>query len=205
MRRAIAVSLCLLVLTAAGGSAVAKYNTGAEGVMGAGASWWRHGNTHGTLYFVDVYDSAGTYGNKPRSYRAWYGEIPCDVGRRDRPVDCNWRKASYHRVKVDSFEIDPLLNTAHVTLHYGDKRGEVTWTGHGDYSDPFFWQSFGEQFAPPYFSHVYASVMAYTGRDAGARGDLFGLDLKRSEFRDAGMADIVYASAGACLSGPFCW
>jgi hypothetical protein len=204
MRRTIAAFLCLLVLAAAGGTAAAQ-GAGTEMVRGAGAYWWQHGASEGTLYLIDVYESVGTFDNDPHGYRAFFGAIPCEVGRRNRPVECKFRRADYQRVKVDSFEIDPLLNSAHVVVHKNGRRGEVTWTGRGDYSEPFIWQSAGDMFAPPYFMHAYAHVMAHTGRDAKATGDLFGLGLTRGQFVDAGMADIVYASAAACLSGPWCW
>ena len=205
MRRTIASFLCLLMLASVGGSAAAQGGAGAEVVTGAGAYWWRHGPSHGTVYLIDVYQSAGTYDNRT-GYRAFFASIPCDVGgRRNRPVDCKFRRADYRRVKVDSFEIDPLLNSAHVVVHDGDRRGEVTWTGRGDYHEPFLWQSAGDFIAPPYFMHVHASAIAFIGRDAKASGDLFGLDLKRGEFLDAGMSDIVFGGASVCLNSPWCW
>ena len=204
MRRIVASVLCFLVLASAGGAAAAPVDAGGETIMGAGSVWWRHGATKGTIYYLDVYDFVGTYARSPHAVRGYFAKISCEVGRRNRPDDCDFRHSTYTRVKVDSLEIDPLMNSAHAVVHLGDRRGEVTWTGHGDYNEPFLWESFGQLFAPPYFGHVYANVIAFTGRDAGARGDIFGLDLKRSEFMDAGLADILFASAGACITGPWC-
>lgn len=205
MRRIVAGFVCLLVLGGAVGGAAAKSGGGAEAVRGAGALWWQHGEKTGTLYFLDVYDALGTYSERPASYRAFFGAIPCKVGRRDRPTGCNWRLTNVRRVRVDSLEIDPLMNSARAVVYSGGKRGVVNWTGRGDYGQPFLWQSVGQFFAPPHFAQAHASVIAYMGRSARARGDLFGLDLKRSEFRGAGMYDIVYANANACLMGPWCW
>jgi hypothetical protein len=205
MRRTIAGVLCLLVLTATGGGAAANPSGGAEAVMGASAAWWRHGATHGTLYYLDVYDFAGTWTNRVTAYRGYFVGIPCEVGKKNRATDCKWRRADVQRVTVDSFEADPLMNSAHAVVHRGNKRGEITWTGRGDYSRPFLWESIGQTFFPPYFGHIYAHVLAMTGRNATARGDLFGLGLKRGEFRGAGLFDMVYASGGACLTGPWCF
>jgi hypothetical protein len=204
MRRIAASVLCLLVLAGAGGSASAKTGGGAETARGAGASWWRHGANHGTLYYLDVSERAGTYGNRATGYRAYFGAMRCDVGRRNYPVNCNWRRGEHHRLKVDSFEIDPLMQSAHVVVHRGARRGEITWTGRGDYGKPLVAQSISESFYPPHFAQAHASVLAVTGRDARAMGDLFGLDLKRKELGGAGMYDIVYAGASACLLGPWC-
>jgi hypothetical protein len=192
------------MVAAVGGSAAADPNGGAEIVRGAAAAWWRHDGGHGTFYFIDVYDWTGTYTNRPTTLRGYFGAMPCDVGRHGRPVDCRWRQTEYHRVKVDSFEIDPLMSSAHALVHYGDKRGEVSWTGRGDYHQPFIWQSLGQLFVPPYWAHAYANATVFMGRGARATGDLFGLRLKRSEFRGASMIDLVFAGAGACLTGPWC-
>ena len=205
MRRTIASVLCLLMLATVGGMTTASANVGGELSRGAGAYWWRHGATHGTLYFFDVYESIGTYGNQPQVDRGFFGSMPCDVGRRNRPVDCKWRQTSFQRIKVDSFDIDPLMNSAHVIVHDGDRRGELTWTGRGDYHEPFLWQSAGDFLAPPYLMHAYAHVIAYTGRNAKVTGDLFGLDLKRGEVMGAGMANVVSGGVSTCFNGPWCW
>jgi hypothetical protein len=203
MRRMVASLVAFLLI---GGlvPAAAQTPAGAELVRGAGAMWWRHDGNTGTLYFVDVYEYTGTYFGDPHATRGFFGTMPCEVGRRNRPADCHFRKAEFRRVKVSSFEIDPLLDSAHAVVRFGDRRGEVTWSGRGDYNPPFMWESVNQFADPPYFAALSASAAVYFGRDASARGDLFGLGLTRKEFLDAGMGNFVFGGAGLCAGGPWC-
>ena len=66
------------------------------------------------------------------------------------------------------------------------------------------WQSVNEFADPPYFAYLSAGLAVFLRRDATVRGDVFGLDLKRNELVDAGLANFVYGGAGACAGGPWC-
>ena len=204
MRRILGGLLSFLLIGGLVPGAAAQTHAGAEVARGASALWWRHNGDTGTLYFLDVYEFTGT-DTRPHMLRGFVGTIPCEVGRRNRPSDCHHRKAEYDRVKVNSFEIDPLLGSAHAVVQKGDRVGEVAWTGRGDFNQPFLWQSVNEFADPPYFAHLSAGVAAFVGRDASARGDLFGLDLKRREFLDAGLVNFLYGGASVCAGGPWCF
>jgi hypothetical protein len=204
MRRMLACVLGLLLLASLGQTAAAKTGAEAETARGAGAVWWRHSGSSGTLYYFDVYDFTSTEEDAPQKFGAFLQQVPCEVGRRGRPDNCDYRAAAFDRVKVDSFEIDPALMSAHALVHLGNRRGEVTWTGQGDYGDPIVFESVNQFLFPPYFVGAGAFAAVIEGRDASARGDLFGLHLTRREFKDAGMATFVYGSARACTGAFFC-
>ena len=160
MRRIVAGLLCFLLVGAWGHAATARTGAGAEALRGAGASWWSHDGESGTLYFLDVYDITGTYRADPHQARAYFGAVACDVGNRDRPRNCDWRHADFSRVKVVSFEIDPVMQSAHAVVRLGNRRGEVTWTGQGEYNRPFLWEHASEFADPPHFAQVGAGVIA---------------------------------------------
>ena len=205
MRRSLISFLCaLLVVPVLGMGASAKTHSGGEVIRIASAHWWRQTDAnHGTYYIFEVYESTSSDVDSPHAARAYLWRVPCGV-KRHRPYRCNFRIRNMQRPKVDSVEIDPLFGSAHATVHLGKLRGEIDWTGHGDYWQPMAFEGVSHWGFLPEFYSASASAMVFAGRDARARGDLFGLDLKRDEFRGGAIFDIVWASAGACVGAPWC-
>jgi hypothetical protein len=204
MRRTIACVLGLLLIAAVAPGAAGKTGAHAETAQGAAAGWWRHSGDHGHLYYLDVYQWTSADGDHPQLTRAFFGQIPCGVSDRGRPAHCDYRSADYDRVKVQRFEIDPLLNSSHAVLRRGKQRAELTWKGYGAYSEPFVWQGAGEYLFPPSYVGVSAFGAVISTREARVKGRVFDFGFSRKELDDSGMVTFTDAGAQACTSSFFC-
>jgi hypothetical protein len=204
MRRTIACVLGLLLL--AGIAPGASGKTGVHGSAGrvAFAGWWRHSGDTGHLYYLDVSDWAFADADRPHAMRAYFSSVPCAVNERGRPAKCHHDASTFERVKVQSLEIDPVLMSAHAILRRGRQRAELTWTGKGNYNQPFVFQSVSEYLFPPYFVGASAWADVISVRRASVKGKVFDLDFSRKEFGQGALVDFVEGGASACSGSFFC-
>jgi hypothetical protein len=204
MRRTIVCLLGLLMLPVFGQSAAADVSGGAEIMRSAYASWWRQSGNTGAYYFIDVYGWASSNPNRPAGQRAYLAKLSCEVNSKDKPRKCDFRHMEIERLKIKSFSFDPALGSAHAVLRRGHSKANISWTGKGQYSEPFIWQGISEYMFGPSFAGAGANAMLAEGRRASTEGRVFDLGLTRKNRAGGGLADYAIAGAYACTENFFC-
>jgi hypothetical protein len=192
------------MLPVLGQAAVADVDAGAEYVYGASAAWWVHHGDSGTYYFVDVYSSYSSGPGRVDRQGAHLGEISCTVNAKGHPKECDFRHAKFDRVKVVRFSTDLTLGSAHAILRRGSSKADLTWTGKGNYSQPFLFQNVSEYMFGPEFAGVFANATVIEARRAPVEGRVFDLGLTRKDRAGSSLATYVSAGGSACTETFFC-
>ena len=126
---------------------------------------------------------------------AGYLEIRCKRVNR-RLFRCFIRPGDYVRFRDVEFDIDPALDSAHLSASSSKGKVDLTWTGHGDH-DPGIGQSVYENLSLLRGGQVFGSAGASVDRRARLSGKLFGGGFRGSS---SGVYEGAYVFGRACIS-----
>jgi hypothetical protein len=207
VHRILASFVAALLLVLSMGSALAQpvfdEVTEYHAYRGADVLWVKiRGNveTYYGLYLAELFAEPG---EAPHKYVAWFRATACRIPeqeyREGRCVD-----EVDHRVNVVSFEMDPLLMSAHAVLEWKGERSEVTWTGDAETDGRPAGSNSNHSMYVPERTDVFASAWVSVDREAKASGDLFGVQLHEDEVDWGYMTETVWGDQWVCVAMESC-
>jgi hypothetical protein len=196
-RSAALVAVLIAVLLLEANAAIASIKgTGARTSQnrGVGVTWWTHDDSAGELHYLSASLSSRPEKTEVDRERIFYTTIPCKVGRRGRPTDCDFRDNVNQKLKILTLEIDPLLRSAHLVAHHSSGLTNLRFEGRGDY-EPFAAHYLSEFVLPPDFVHASTGAWGYVFRSARVDGRVLGRRLGRADSLGASIGSSVGVSA----------
>lgn len=177
-------------------------HVGAGAAQVAVAGWLVPGNGGKP---ASVYVAVAVHGTHPKDGFGTYAMVargPCRMVRHHghRHLECRIRER-LRKVPLDAFVIDPLLETARLTLKQGRFTHTVSWAGRGDrrtdpilFADAFVWF--------PEFIYADAVGMLVVQRQANATARLFGRRFASAKRFGAVLYEAASAGALVYNEGP---
>ena len=181
---------------AAGPDAEQKVESGAG--RSVQATWWEKEGGRIRYHSLSVVELPPDSEDPLIRYRGSLDILECEA----RYHECDYADEVHRRLKVVSFEMDPLVMSARAVVELDGRRGDLTWTGTGEPGDPV--GSSNYESIDVNRAYVDGSASVSRSREASAEGRVFGSRLAPGEINYAWMSESGYADAWACASLETC-
>lgn len=126
---------------------------------------------------------------------AAYYKFECERVKK-RMFRCYFDPSTFVKLRIQEFEFDPSLESAHLSASSRKGKVDVTWTGRGDRA-AYPSEGVHEDYYPPWGGQLYAHAGVSIDRDARLSGKVFGRTFSKSS---SGLYEGIWSATASCLN-----